>query len=169
MPHFSLHLNVGIAILLDFVFCNYFTPQNSISSEKKNLYLPLIDTKNKLECSVIEHSSKTYTLQFLEHPPHIYLKVIFSYQKDTLTGPPLKKYRSELEIQSGNKSYYKKEWDIYQEGNQLFFVLLLPSNYLKTLSTEGITEIIIGNSATISLSKKETQNIKQIANYLLNQ
>lgn len=168
MPHFSLRLNVGIATLLKFILCNYSIPQNSISSEKKDLYLPLIDTKNKIECTVIEHSSKTYTLQFLEYPPHLYLKVLFSHQKDTLTGPPIKKYSSELEIQSANKSYYKKEWNIYQENHQLFFVILLPSNYLKTLSTNGITKIIIGNTITLTLSKKETRKIKQTANYLLN-
>lgn len=170
MPHSRFYLNVGIAILIEFILCNVSIAQHSpIQSDKKYLYLPIVDAKNKIECTVIEQSSKNCTIQFVNHPPHLYLKVFFSPQKDTIQTPPVEKFKSELEIKSGTKSYYKKEWNIYQEGNQLFFVLLLPSNYLKTLSTDGITEIIIGNITTVSLSKKETQNIKQTATYLLNQ
>ncbi|MCX7729566.1 MAG: hypothetical protein N2203_08860, partial [Bacteroidia bacterium] len=167
MPHVKSLLNVGVIVSLKLFFYSPFLfPQNQVHSEKRSLYLPLIDAKKKVESEVFETGSKNFVIQFIKYSQNIYLKVLFSQQKDTINTAPIEKFKTELEIQSGTKIYYKKEWSIFQENNQLFFVLLLPPNYLRTLSAEGITKVLIGHSTTLTLSKKETKEIKQIANYL---
>lgn len=168
MPHSVKLKNAGLLLLLFFSYiCSIFA-QNQIITQKNYLYLPLIDIKNKVECDYVEIRSKNKFIQFITNNSNRYLKVFFSARKDTVQTSPIEQYKTEIEITSGTKSYYKKDWPIYQESNQLFFVLLLPSNYLKTLSTEGITEILISNKTEISFSKKESNQIKNIANFLLN-
>lgn len=168
MPHSLFLRNAGIVLSFKLFFSSFLFSQNQISFEKKTLYVPLLDQKNKIEAEVAEIPVKNNSILFIKHNSNNYLKVIFSTQKDTVHTPPVEKYKAEMEIKSGNKSYYKKEYSIFQESNQLFFVLLLPTNYIKTLSTDGITEILIDNQTKISLSKKETKQIKETAAYLSN-
>jgi len=150
------------------VFNHFFAQSNCCFTVSQSVFLPIVDAKNKIEVSLEEICQKSSCVQFLTYNKSFYLKTIFSITKDTLSLPPQEKYKTEIEIKSGNKTYYKKDWPIYQESNQLFFVLSLPSNYIKTLSLYGITEILIDNKPVIIFSKKENNKIKEISNYLLN-
>lgn len=155
-------------------FLNLLSPvfilaQSTLQFEEQSLFIPLIDSQNKVECKYLSLSHKEQKMYFIKHSSGHYLKVTFEQQKDTVFSHPVEKFKTEIEIKSGNKSYYKKDWKVFQENNYLFFVLLLPPNYLKTtLANEGISEILVGNQSIITLSKKESQQIKEMANYLLN-
>jgi hypothetical protein len=168
MPY-SIGIYVWYSVIFFVAVFNHIIAQNNCCfTVSQDVFLPIVDTKNKIEVSFEEICQKSSCVQFLSHNKSVYLKTIFSITKDTLSVPPQEKYKTEIEIKSGNKTYYKKDWAIYQESNQLFFVLSLPSNYIKTLSLYGITEILIDNKPVIIFSKKETNKIKEISNYLLN-
>ncbi len=155
-------------------FLNLFFPvfilaQATLPFEEKSLFIPLIDLQNKVECKYLSLSHKEQNIYLIKHSSGHYLKVTFEQKKDTVFSHPIEKFKADIEIKSGTKSYYKKDWKVFQENNYLFFVLLLPPNYLKTtLANEGISEILVGNQSIITLSKKESQQIKEMANYLLN-
>lgn len=147
---------------------SFYAQDNTKAFQDLKIYVPLINTKESVPCKVLDYCKNKQCIQFIKHNQNNYLKVIFGAEKDTLFGTAVEKYKSEIEIQSGTKTYYKKEWSIFKETNQLFFVVLLPSNYLKTLSSDGITEILVNNQSVVSFSKKETRQIKDMATTILN-
>ncbi len=153
-----------LSVLLNGIFAQ----QKKCQFEKQSVYIPLVDRQKPSEVLLYPISSKNLLLQFCIYSNQPYLKIIFSAEKDTVKTQPIEKFKSEIEIKSGTKVYYKKDWAIYQENNQLFFVLLLPANYIKTLLSDGITDILIDNKFSFTLSKKETKEIKAIANCLIN-
>ncbi|GIV27051.1 MAG: hypothetical protein KatS3mg027_0865 [Bacteroidia bacterium] len=163
---------ISFVINLGLFLSNFIIAQTKVSngSSEQNIkaYIPLVNSSDKVECSSYELCQKDKCIQFLKYGSNIYLKVFFETTKDTLKSQPIEVYKREIEIKSGTKSYYKREWSIYHENHQLFFVLLLPTNYLKTVSSDGITKILVNNQEVISYNKKETQNIKDIANILIN-
>lgn len=149
----------------------FFTTQGSIAQselifQKDSVFIPLLNDKSKVVANTFKICYKENCLQFLNTSSYNYLKFIFSIEKDSLPIPKLK-YKSSIEIKSGRKSFFKKNWEVYQEFNQLFFVLLLPSNYLKTLSEDGITEILVNEKNIMNFSKKQTDEVKKVANYLM--
>lgn len=144
----------------------YSIAQSDPIFQKDSVFIPLLNNKSKVVVNSFKIYSKDNCIQFLNNPSYNYLKFIFSKEKDSI-ATPLLKFQSSIEIKSGKKSFYKKDWAIYQESNQLFFVLLLPLNYLKTLSEDGITEILVNEKIVANFSKSETNKIKQVANYLI--
>mgnify|MGYP005847581973 CR=1 FL=1 len=168
MPHPLPIGLLGILVSVPYLTIRFAKAQQTSNEfEKQPIFVPLIDAKKPIDADVSKLEVKTGPIQFIKHTSGSYLKVSFSVEKDTVTDAPVLKKKSELEIKSGTKVYYKKEWAIYQEKNHLFFVLALPSHYLKTLASKGITEILIDTRTVISLSKKETQQIKDRAAHLL--
>lgn len=141
---------------------------NGFSEQTVEVYIPLVHPLDKVKCKSYRLCSKNKCIEFLKYASNFYLKVFFEITKDTLKSPPIELYKKEIEIKSGAKTYYKKEWPIYHEDHHLFFVLLLPTNYLRTLSTDGITEILVNNQSVVSFSKKETRQIKDMATTILN-
>lgn len=168
MPH-PLRIGLlGILVSLPHLATRFAKAQwTSNGFKKQPIFVPLIDAKKSINADVSELQVKTGPIQFIKHTSGSYLKVSFSIEKDTVADAPVLREKSELEIKSGTKVYYKKEGAIYQEKNHLFFVLALPSNFLKTLASEGISEILIDTRKVISLSKKETQQVKDRAAHLL--
>lgn len=149
MPH-PLRIGLlGILVSLPHLATRFAKAQwTSNGFKKQPIFVPLIDAKKPINANVSEFQVKTGPIHFIKHTSASYLKVSFSIEKDTVEkdtvadAPALKK-KSKLEIKSGTKVYYKKEGAIYQKKNHLFFVLALPSNSLKTLASEGISELLI--------------------------
>ncbi len=161
MPHFFNKWQVLIANI--FITLNFNLAQKNCPFTIDSIYIPSI--KQNVLANIYTLKSKNIQLNFIKYQNQSYLKVIFETLQDT-SYQIIERFKSEIEIKSHSKLYYKKNYPIYAEKNQLFFLLLLPPNYIKTIISDGITEIIVMQK-NFKLSKKETSQIKDIAQCLL--
>lgn len=166
MPH-SLYKWQFFASLFFYSFTslNFIIAQKNCPFVQENVFLP--DINQNVPASAINLSDKNLYLKFIQYQKQSYLKVIFDTSSDS-TDKITEKFKSEIEIKSNSKLYYKKDYPIYLEKNHLFFVLLLPPNYIKTLINDGITEIIVLQK-TFKLNKKTTKQIKETGVCLLSE
>lgn len=139
--------------------------QNCDFQYQQSFLPPIADTTIYSHSIAITHE-QSHSIQFHKVNQQTYIKVIYDKIKPN-HHQCIQIRSSELEIKSDTKSYYKKNIPIYQEADKLFFAIPLPPNYIKTLAEYGITEIIV-DTKTMHLHKKETNQIKQIAQCLLN-
>lgn len=118
----------GLYLIFCLFYFNFYSAQNIEITKKKQFGSSPVNAQHTIKCSIIELMFEKSIAQFIRYSNILYLILV---EKDTLKIPSIEKFKLELEALSGTKFYYKKEWSIFLEYNRLFFVLLLPFNYLK--------------------------------------